>query len=155
MVYIPIIRIPIKGWMTIPNTRSLDPGSHTNNKHRNSSSSPYISGMFVSESVSFIYVHIRGSLVGIQSVLWPQSHRCQVPSRVEDGTSPFCLGRFASIFWQRLMATTPGVHPGPLMGVYIFILEWLKLALKILKSQRVIYLYLFPGISLTWPMAKL
>ena len=25
-VYIPIIRIPIKGWMTIPNTRSLDPG---------------------------------------------------------------------------------------------------------------------------------
>ena len=26
-VYIPIIRIPIKGWMTIPNTRSLDPGS--------------------------------------------------------------------------------------------------------------------------------
>ena len=23
----PIIRIPIKGWMTIPNTRSLDPGS--------------------------------------------------------------------------------------------------------------------------------
>ncbi len=27
-VYIPIIRIPIKGWMTIPNTRSLDPGSH-------------------------------------------------------------------------------------------------------------------------------
>ncbi len=24
---IPIIRIPIKGWMTIPNTRSLDPGS--------------------------------------------------------------------------------------------------------------------------------
>ncbi len=28
-VYIPIIRIPIKGWMTIPNTRSLDPGSYT------------------------------------------------------------------------------------------------------------------------------
>ena len=27
-VYIPIIRIPIKGWMTIPNTRSLDPGSY-------------------------------------------------------------------------------------------------------------------------------
>ena len=27
-VYIPIIRIPIKGWMIIPNTRSLDPGSH-------------------------------------------------------------------------------------------------------------------------------
>ncbi len=26
-VYIPIIRIPIKGEMTIPNTRSLDPGS--------------------------------------------------------------------------------------------------------------------------------
>ena len=26
-VYIPIIRIPIKGGMTIPNTRSLDPGS--------------------------------------------------------------------------------------------------------------------------------
>ena len=26
-VYIPIIRIPIKGWMTILNTRSLDPGS--------------------------------------------------------------------------------------------------------------------------------
>ena len=29
-VYIPIIRIPIKGWMTIPNTRSLDPGSMVN-----------------------------------------------------------------------------------------------------------------------------
>ena len=27
-VYIPIIRIPIKGWMTIPNTRSLDPGTN-------------------------------------------------------------------------------------------------------------------------------
>ncbi len=28
-VYIPIIRIPvIKGWMTIPNTRSLDPGTY-------------------------------------------------------------------------------------------------------------------------------
>ena len=27
-VYIPIIRIPIKGWMTIPNTRSLDPSTH-------------------------------------------------------------------------------------------------------------------------------
>ncbi len=27
-VYVPIIRIPIKGWMTIPNTRSLDPGSY-------------------------------------------------------------------------------------------------------------------------------
>ena len=26
--YIPIIRIPIKGGMTIPNTRSLDPGSY-------------------------------------------------------------------------------------------------------------------------------
>ena len=31
-VYIPIIRIPIKGWMTIPNTRSLDPGT-CNVKH--------------------------------------------------------------------------------------------------------------------------
>ena len=27
-VYIPIIRIPIRGGMTIPNTRSLDPGSY-------------------------------------------------------------------------------------------------------------------------------
>ena len=26
-VYTPIIRIPIKGWMSIPNTRSLDPGT--------------------------------------------------------------------------------------------------------------------------------
>ncbi len=29
MVYVPIIRIPITGWMTIPNTRSLDTGSYT------------------------------------------------------------------------------------------------------------------------------
>ena len=28
-VYTPIIRIPIKGEMTIPNTRSLDPGTYT------------------------------------------------------------------------------------------------------------------------------
>ena len=28
-VYIPIIRIPIKGGMTIPNIRSLDPGTYT------------------------------------------------------------------------------------------------------------------------------
>ena len=28
MVYTSIIRIPIKGGMTIPNTRSLDPGSY-------------------------------------------------------------------------------------------------------------------------------
>ena len=27
-VYIPIIGFPIKGWMTIPNTRSLDPGTN-------------------------------------------------------------------------------------------------------------------------------
>ena len=27
-VYIPIIRIPIKGGMTIPNTMSLDPGTY-------------------------------------------------------------------------------------------------------------------------------
>ena len=27
-VYIPIVRIPIKGGMTIPNIRSLDPGTH-------------------------------------------------------------------------------------------------------------------------------
>ena len=29
-VYIPIIRIPIKGGMTIPNMGSLDPGTHGN-----------------------------------------------------------------------------------------------------------------------------
>ena len=29
--YIPIIRIPIKGGMTIPNARSLDPGTYTLN----------------------------------------------------------------------------------------------------------------------------
>ena len=27
-VYVPIIRIPIKGGMTIPNIRSLDPGTY-------------------------------------------------------------------------------------------------------------------------------
>ena len=30
-VYIPIIRIPIKGGMTIPNIGSLDPGTYVNN----------------------------------------------------------------------------------------------------------------------------
>ena len=29
-VYIPIIRIPIKGGMTIPNTMSFDPGTYVN-----------------------------------------------------------------------------------------------------------------------------
>ena len=33
-VYISIIRIPIKGGMTIPNTRSLDPGSYALCIHR-------------------------------------------------------------------------------------------------------------------------
>ena len=35
-VYIPIIRIPIKGGMTIPNTRSLDPGSNGRNAEKTS-----------------------------------------------------------------------------------------------------------------------